>query len=454
MKTRILIVEDLFIEAHALERILLRAGYDVCAIARSVPEAMLIIQREHVDLVLLDILLKGPQTGIDLARTLNKKDIAFVYLSANSNRKIIEQAKTTKPYGFLVKPYREKDVLVMLDIAWYLHNQKKAEASTDISMPSRQEKIMPCSYSMLIGKSNAMFELHEQLQIASGSTISVLIYGESGTGKELVAREIHALSERKARPMVVVNCSALPVTLIEAELFGYEKGAFTGASEKRIGKFEQANGGTIFLDEIGELPIEVQVKFLRVLQEKEIEPIGGRPKKVDVRIIAATNRVLEEEIAGGRFRLDLYYRLNVFPINTKPLREHKSDIPLLVTHFIKYYAAQSGKEMTGVSDHVLEELENHQWPGNVRELENLIHRSILINPGPVITRLAHSKIPNCPVNDRDKTIAENERNHIIGVLEKCNWKVSGKGGAASILDIKVSTLNARLKKLGITKPKW
>jgi len=453
LKPRILIVEDLFIEGRSLEVILKKAGYDVCAIASSVRDALVFIERGHVELVLLDIILKGSQTGIDLGHILNKKSIPFIYISGNAGRKILEKVKETKPYGFILKPFREKDILVTLDIAIGLHKDKLQFVSKHSSPISPNENSTMEKTSRFCGESLAMRQLYEQISVAADSSISVLISGESGTGKELVAREIHALSSRKNQPMVVVNCSALPVTLIEAELFGHEKGAFTGATARRIGKFEQASGGTIFLDEIGELPMEVQVKFLRVLQEREIEPIGGRLKKIDVRIIAATNRILEDEVTAGRFRLDLYYRLNVFPITTTPLRAHKSDIPLLVEHFIQRYARESGKTITRASEQVLSQLENYDWPGNIRELENLIHRSILMNPGPLLTQLVYAKPTMATPNGKDKTIAENEREHIIGVLEKCQWKVSGKKGAAAILDIKVSTLNARLKKLGIVKPK-
>lgn len=453
MKPRVLIVEDQFIEARSLETILKKCGYDVCAIVSSVCEALPIIERGQVDLVLLDIILKGPRTGIDLGHILHKRNILFVYVSGNTSKRILEKVKETRPYGFILKPFRAKEVEIALDIAFSVRGSNKESLSPRSVFSIPNGKPIRNEATRLYGESIAMRELYEQIGIAADSNISVLISGESGTGKELVAREIHALSDRKNQPMVVVNCSALPLTLIEAELFGYEKGAFTGAVVKRIGKFEQAGGGTIFLDEIGELPIDVQVKFLRVLQEREIEPIGGRLKKIDVRIIAATNRVLEDEVTAGRFRLDLYYRLSVFPITTTPLRAHKSDIPLLVEHFIQHYAAESGKVMTGISDPVLSQLESYDWPGNVRELENLIHRSILMSPGPVLTRLVHARPQVTILNGKDKTIAENERAHIISVLEKCQWKVSGRKGAASILDIKVSTLNARLKKLGIARPK-
>ncbi|QHS62880.1 sigma-54-dependent transcriptional regulator [Chitinophaga agri] len=457
MKAKILIVEDQFIEAHALERMLLRAGYMVCDIATSVQEALAVIDKEPVDMVLLDIQLKGSLTGIDLAERLNQRNIAFVYLSANSNRTILEQAKRTQPYGFLVKPFRQKDVLIMLDVAWYLHKQKKEPLSGNIASKTANNSNRSktgCNTPVLIGNSPAIAHLYEQIRTAAGSNISVLIQGESGTGKELVAREIHQLSDRCNKPFVVVNCAGLPATLIESELFGHERGMFTGAIDKRTGKFEQADGGTIFLDEIGELPIDIQVKFLRVLQEREIEPIGGNIKKINVRILAATNRNLENEIAHARFRLDLYYRLSVFPVNVPALREHTSDIPLLAAHFMQRYAQDAGKHFTGITDSVLKQLMHYGWPGNVRELQNVIFRSVLLNDGPEISRLSVSLPQTADSKDTSLTMEENERNHILRVLEKCGWKVAGKNGAAEILNINVSTLNSRMKKLGIKKPRW
>jgi len=452
MKTKVLIVEDQFIEAHGLERILLRAGYAVSAIARSVSAAVKSIEKEVPDLVLLDICLQGDLTGIDFARTLKEENIPFVYLSANSTKQILKDAKETKPYGFLVKPVREKDVLVMIDVALYLHQEnqqpliKEAKNAKNIRPFSQQQS------NSLIGASSAMGTVFEQIKLIAASEISVLIQGESGTGKELIAKEIHRSSSRKNKPFIVVNCSALPANLVESELFGHEKGAFTGAIEKRTGKFELADNGTIFLDEIGELPLDMQVKFLRVLQEREIESIGGRLKKINVRVIAATNRKLDEEIAQGNFRIDLYYRLNVFPITLPPLKERRSDIPLLVDHFINKYRDQTEKKISGVTDDALKMLLNYDWPGNVRELENVIFRSMLVSSEPLIDKesLNIENTPGTP--SKSGTIFENERNYILSVLDKCNWKVAGDGGAAEILGLKVSTLTSKIKKLGIKRP--
>jgi len=451
MTTKILIVEDQFIEADNLRSILRKAGYLVCKIARSVEEGLQIIDHEKPDMVLIDIRLKGDLTGIDLAKTLREKNIAFVYLSANSNKEFLDAAKATKPYGFLVKPFREKDVLVMLDVAWYLHRQNQEAINSSKHAAS---SLSANELKEIIGTSACMRDVLDNVKIVGTSDITVLILGESGTGKELIAQSIHRISSRKQKPFVAVNCAALPANLIESELFGHEKGAFTGATDKRIGKFEQGNEGTVFLDEIGELPLELQVKLLRVLQEKEIELIGGRTKKVDVRIIAATNRNLEEEIAGGKFRLDLYYRINIFPITLPPLRERRDDIVSLANHFVKIYARKENKEITGMADNVTQSMLNYDWPGNIRELENLMARSVLLTTGPIINSL---KLPGqlketaAAPQGRVKTMIENERDHILSALERCGWKIYGYGGAAEMLELNPSTLNSRMKKLGIEK---
>jgi two-component system response regulator HydG len=452
MNTKILIVEDQFIEAHNLKLILKGAGYEVCSIARSVPIALNVIEKEAPDLVLLDIFLQGELTGIDLAKTLEKTGTPFVFISANSNKDVLDAAKSTKPYGFLVKPFRKNDVLVMLDVAWYLHQQKQQNID-------KHSKPLPADSNIktIIGDSPGIRELLKNIRIVSQSNTSVLILGENGTGKELVAQAIHQASPRKAKPFIVVNCAALPANLVESELFGHEKGAFTGAVHKRIGKFEQAQDGTIFLDEIGELPLELQVKFLRVLQEKEIESIGGAVKKINVRVIAATNRDLEQEVGAGRFRVDLFYRLNVFPLLLPPLRERKEDILPLANHFLAMHAQELGKTITGFSRTVRDELLSYSWPGNVRELHNQVERAVLLTEGPLIDTLhrqAPATVPKeaqAEASGRIKTMTENERDHIVAVLENCNWKIAGRGGAAEALDVNANTLNSRIKKLGIRK---
>ncbi|MET3501295.1 DNA-binding NtrC family response regulator [Mucilaginibacter rubeus] len=452
-KAKILIVEDQYMEANNLEVLLKRAEYRVCAIARSVSGAVKIIEKEAPDLVLLDIQLQGKLNGIDLAKLLSRKNIAFIYLSGNSKQQFLDAAKITRPYGFLAKPFREKDLLIMLEVALYAHKE---------NMDLMRQRLDPSGaagknndpFSGMIGRSAPMITLQQHMSRIASSEVSVLIFGESGTGKELIAKNIHLMSARARQPMVSVNCAALPPSLIESELFGHEKGAFTNAMDKRIGRFEQADGGTIFLDEIGELPLDVQSKFLRVLQEREIEVIGGKTRKVNVRVIAATNRNLQEDVLAGRFRADLYYRLNVFPLVSPPLRERKEDLPLLIDHFIAKISKIENRQVTGISTQAMQEAINYDWPGNVRELENLVHRSILLSTEPMISTfgvLLEPPVTSTAKSNYMRTIEEVEREHITAVLEKCNWKVYGPGGAAEILGVKVPTLNSRLKKLNIEK---
>jgi len=456
MNKKILIVEDGFVEANNLSIILERAGFIVCDIADSYDEAIRCIHKETPDLVLLDIFLNGKKTGIDLAKVLKEKKMAFVYLSANSNKETLAAAKLTEPYGFLVKPFREKDILVTLDIANYLHEQKQKFQQNEDSLSHFTK---PPKFEGVIGNSAGLQEVLKLVKIVAPTETSVLILGESGTGKERIVDSIHANSQRSKKPLVKVNCAALPANLIETELFGHERGAFTGASEQRIGKFEQAHTGTIFLDEIGEMPIDLQVKLLRVLQEKEIERIGGKGSfKVDVRIIAATNRSLEKEVSEGRFRIDLYYRLNVFPISLPPLRERAGDIPLLAAHFVQHFCKMNNLPVKEISEKVMKTLQSYSWPGNIRELEHLIERSILLNPDQIITQIALPQMAGntSVINDdkKVKTIKEMEIDHIKSVLEKCNGKVSGPGGAAELLELPYSTLISRIKKLGIKTDKY
>ena len=606
MKEQILIVEDQFVEADYLRLLLEQAGYGITGIARSVPQAQEMIKDKKPDFVLLDIFLKGKQTGIDLAKLLAADNIPFIYLSANSNEEVLNAAKETHPSGFLVKPFREKDLLVALEIARYRHvhsiearyrretelrkllktiatdtgswaekllriatalqsfipfdflavgfdNLKDPffkgmcflrigfdeyqmiglhELATITGKPIEQSSLrklfadtfqlrshleMPvrlmdgkpfpfCLYSKrpnaytaeqveqferiqfsliqtiehllqneineentllqretkpwfegIVGKSHLLLNVFDHISQVAPSDTSVLILGESGTGKEKIANCIHNLSPRKEKPFVKLNCAALPATLIESELFGHEKGAFTGAHDKRIGKFERADKGTLFLDEVGEMPVELQVKLLRVLQEKEIERVGGRDTiKVDVRIIAATNKNLEKEVAAGRFRLDLYYRLNVFPVTLPALRDRKEDIPALAYHFMDHYGHKAGKKLSGITENVLRKMLAYNWPGNIRELEHLIERSVLLTKGTVIEDMLLPAVENKNgTGDGEtaamKTIVENERDYIISVLKKCNGRIWGPGAAAEILNINPSTLKSKMKKLGIKK---
>jgi DNA-binding NtrC family response regulator len=446
-KGKILIVEDEFIVANDLQHMLQKAGYTVCGIASSVNRARALIEQHKPDWVLLDIILKGDYSGIDLGNELTKQQIPFLYISANTNQRTLEAAKLTRPHGFLVKPFREKDLFIMLDIARYKlqteashQEQPLVKKTDDVSM-------------YMVGSGSHTKEALEKIKIVAPTDTSVLITGESGTGKEVVARCIHRLSLRSEQPMVVVDCAALPLSLIETELFGHEKGAFTGAAQRRVGKFEQAHQGTIFLDEVGELSPDAQVKLLRVLQEKEIVRIGGDiPVKVDVRIIAATNRQLEKEVAEGRFRLDLYYRLSVFPIELAPLRDRKRDIPMLANHFLKKYAEKNNAAAGAITERAMQQLMSYDWPGNIRELEHIIERHVLLSAEKDIAlfELPSSIVaPQKELPGKLKTMDEMERDHILAALKASKGKVSGPGGAAELLGLPAQTLYSRIKRLGI-----
>ena len=312
------------------------------------------------------------------------------------------------------------------------------------------------SSSDIIGNGPEMQRVYSMISLVAPSNSTVLLLGETGTGKELIARAIHNSSPRKDKLMVKVNCAALPANLIESELFGHEKGSFTGAIERRIGKFEMANNSTLFLDEIGEMPLETQVKLLRVIQERELERVGGKSTiKVDVRIVAATNRNLEDEVKVERFRPDLYYRLNVFPINLPPLRKRVEDIEPLANFFLTRYSKNTGRKVSAISPQVMKELKGYLWPGNVRELEHLIERSVLLTQENVLKEIELPKnrvavnehsfdIPNLPLR-------EVERSYIIETLKRCEGKIAGAGGAAEILDIPSTTLHSKLLKLHISK---
>jgi formate hydrogenlyase transcriptional activator len=301
---------------------------------------------------------------------------------------------------------------------------------------------------MLIGSSDYMKDLKDTIRRVAKTDSTVLITGESGTGKELVARSVHQLSARRDKSFIKLNCAAVPSGLLESELFGHEKGAFTGAINQKVGRLELADRGTLFLDEVGELPLELQPKLLRVLQDREFERLGGvRTLHVDVRIISATNRDLQKDVADKKFREDLFYRLNVFPIQLPPLRERRSDIRILVDHFVKKYAARMGRHIDDIPPKTMELLQNWNWPGNVRELENMIERMVILSKDRV---LAPPPVELEGLQDfAEDKLAEMEREHIIRVLRETNGVLSGADGAASRLGIKRTTLQSMLKRFGI-----
>ncbi len=312
------------------------------------------------------------------------------------------------------------------------------------------------NFSEIIGSGDPMQKVYRLMSLVADSNTTVLVLGETGTGKELIARAIHNTSPRKDKLMVKVNCAALPANLIESELFGHERGAFTGAIDRRLGKFELANHSTLFLDEIGELPLEAQSKLLRVIQERELERLGGKQTiKIDVRLIAATNRNLEEEVKAGRFRADLYYRLNVFPVTLPPLRERTEDIEPLIHFFVAKYSKNTGRKIRKVAPKVIQQLRSYDWPGNVRELEHLIERSVLLTTDGVLNDVYIPREAGAEKKEQmyslNRSLEEVERGYIIDVLKRCAGKISGAGSAAEILNIPGNTLHSKMKKLGIGK---
>src|ERR1700690_3893179 len=325
------------------------------------------------------------------------------------------------------------------------------EITFDIEEPVNPE----IGFEGIIGRSSGLRRVLQMVETVAGGDSTVLLLGETGTGKELIARAIHNHSPRTSRPFVKLNCAAIPTGLLESELFGHERGSFTGAIAQKIGRLEVAHQGSLFLDEIGDIPLELQPKLLRVLQEREFERLGStRTQKVDVRIVAATHRDLEGMILQKQFRSDLYYRVNAFPIRVPPLRERPEDIPLLVEHFAQEATLRMHKTIDTIPSETVDALIQYRWPGNIRELENVIERAVILSPGPVL-RLSHrdlkSRITPGQSPDRHQTLEEVERNHILKILKETRWVLSGPGGAATRLGLHRSTLYFRMKKLGIAR---
>ncbi len=457
---KILVVEDELIVARDIKKTLERNGFKVMGIARSTDKALQLVEEGNPTLVLVDIFLKGNLTGIDLARELNKKSIPFIYISANSNKPVLEAAKSTNPYGFIVKPFREKDLLVTMEIARYRFESNKQYDIPKAGMQNdfKTHKVIPNekAFENMIGQSAPMMNIFRLIEQVAPFDTSVLITGETGTGKEGVASAIHMLSKRNKKPFLKVNCAAIPENLMETEFFGHEKGAFTGAYSGTAGKFEMANGGTVLLDEIGEIPLEMQAKLLRVLQEKEVQRVGSHHSiKTDVRIIASTNKNLEEEVASGNFRLDLYYRLQVFPIEMPPLRERKEDIPHLVYYFIKHFNKRMDKQIQGVRERVMSELIEYNWPGNIRQLQHILERAILISNDGQIEQV---QLPvQITLNPESSFQIESDNNNarekaqLMDALKASNFKVSGINGAAVKLNLSPAIVYGLIKKHGISK---
>ncbi len=470
----IIVVDDENMVLESIDSFLDReTDYDVHTFL-SAEEALSFIKGNEMDLVISDYLMPGMDGITFLARVSEiDPDIPFILLTGYADKEnAIKAINEVGLFYYIEKPWENEEMLIVIrnglekrDLCRKL-KQKMDELQKALAEVERlkdrlqdeniylQEEIkIEHNFEEIISCSKALNQVLGKVEQVTATDTTVLITGETGTGKDLVARAIHNIRARTDRPLVKVNCAALPSNLIESELFGHERGAFTGAHTRKIGRFELANSGTIFLDEIGDLPMELQAKLLRVLQEGEFERLGSTDTiKVNVRVIAATNRELEKAIGEGKFREDLYYRLNVFPIKVPPLREHREDIPLLVRHFVQKYGARTGKKIEKIPQKVMDDLQAYPWPGNVRELENIIERSVIISPGNQLQLgdwLPATVKP--PGAAGIPSLEEVEKNHIIEVLEMTGWRVSGKKGAANILGLKPTTLEARMKKLGIER---
>ena len=441
----ILVVDDEKIMQDSCARIMMKEGYHVQTVA-SGEEAMEVFQRATFDIVLLDIKMPG-MGGIETLRYLKEKDPAVTILIITGYPSIDTAVKAIKlgAYDYITKPFTPDTLRIGVSRALERKSLMTENIHLRRQLEARKEE------DTIIGQSDAMRTIYELVRRTAPTDSTVLITGESGTGKELVARAIHDYSLRQDKEFITVDCSALVETLLESELFGHVKGSFTGAIHTKYGSFELANGGTFFFDEVGNLGLDIQAKLLRAIQEKEIKPVGGeKTVKVDIRIIAATNRDLQKAIGAKAFREDLYYRLNVVPIHIPPLRERVEDIPLLVNHFVNKYNRKKKVPVTTVEPETIKLLTVYNWPGNVRELENAIERALILEDGEILLPrcfpwINASRPAKTVVNNHFPllALAELERQHIQHVLHVTEGR---KGKAASILGIDRKTLYQKIKK--------
>lgn len=458
---RILIIDDNKSTTDALTQIVTEKGLEALT-AVNAEAGYQLYKTNPVDLIITDMKLPG-ESGIDLLRRVREDDdsVPVIIITAFGTVESAVQAVKLGAFDFITKPFSVEEIEIKIDKA--LTTRRLALKNLQLSLENaylREE--IGADFSEIVGGSAAMRQVFEMIKKVAPANSPVLILGESGTGKELVARAIHKNSPRKNKPFIKVNCAALAPGVLESELFGHEKGAFSGAIRRKPGRFEIAADGSIFLDEIGEISQDVQVKLLRVLQEKEFERVGGTETlKMRARVITATNKNLEELIKQNKFREDLYYRLNVVPIHLPPLREHNEDIPLLVNHFIKKYNHESGRQIKGIGPDALAYLQNYEWPGNIRELENVIERAVVMSAGAQIgtedlpSNILSGKAENIlrsPLEKENKTqsltemVEEYEKNLIYNVLRKCHGNIAM---AARTLNIKRTTLRYKMEKYGL-----
>jgi len=442
-KASILIVDDETVVRDSLGKWFEEEGYFV-ETATSAKDALLRLPRQHWDLALVDIKMPG-MDGLELQRKVHEVDpeIIIIIMTGYASVETAVQALKDGAYDYITKPFDPDDLAHVVTKA--LEHRRIKEENVKL-----REKLEEVQAVELVGQSRAMQKVLESIRTVAPTDTTVLIHGESGTGKELVARAIHNCSPRRFMPLVTIHCGALTETLLESELFGHERGAFTGAQYRKKGKFEVAEGGSVFLDEIADISLKTQTDLLRVLQEKEITRVGGNQTiPVDFRAIAATNKELAELVKAGTFRPDLYYRLNVFGIEIPPLRERKEDIPLLADYFIRKYARAMNKHFQCFSRNALEVLMNYSWPGNVRELENAIERAMVIGHEPEIQAADFPlQLTATPQPEAGLTLEDMERAHILRVLEACDWNQTR---AAKVLQIDRVTLYNKIKRYGFRK---
>jgi DNA-binding NtrC family response regulator len=438
-KANLLIVDDENIVRDSLSKWFREEGYDV-GTAESASDALTRLAERRWDLALVDIKMPGTD-GIELQRRLHEvdPDLTVVIMTGYASVETAVQALKNGAYDYVTKPFDPDDIAHLVSNAL---SHKRAQQENLRLKETIAETTLP---QELIGQSSAMKRVFEAIETVGPTEATVLITGESGTGKELVARAIHAASARRFNPLVVIHCGALTETLLESELFGHEKGAFTGAQYRKKGKFEVAEGGTVFLDEIGDISLKTQTDLLRVLQEHEITRVGGnQPIQVDFRCIAATNKNLQALVDEGKFRADLFYRLNVFNIELPPLRDRREDIPLLTSHFLQKFGQQMNKRIARVAPLAMQLLQSYDWPGNVRELENAVERAMVLAQEPEL-RVEDFNLAPRNGEAAGRSLADMERVHILRVVEECG---GNQTRAAQVLDIDRVTLHNKLKSYG------
>ena len=436
----VFVVDDNAAMRRSLEDLIRSVGLEV----EGFPSAQEFLRRKRPDLpgcLVLDVRLPG-LSGLDLQKRMIEAawETPIVFITGHGDIPMTVRAVKAGAVNFLTKPFDDQDLLKAVRQCMQFHSD---EFGSEFK------------FEDIVGNSSGIKKVFEQVSVVAPTDSTVLLHGETGTGKELIARAIHNRSVRRNRGFVPMNCAAIPSGLLETELFGHERGAFTGAITQRMGRLELSDLGSLFLDEIGDIPLELQPKLLRVLQEREFERLGStRTKKVDVRVIAATHRDLEQMILDNHFRSDLYYRLNVFPIRVPALRERREDIPLLVQHFVQQATRRIRKIIDTIPSETMEALMRYEWPGNIRELENVIERAVILSSDPVLRvspQDLRTRVTTGQNADHEQTMEEVQRNHILNTLKETRGTLAGPNGAAARLGLNRSTLYFRMKKLGIIR---